>query len=159
MQTELPLSISEQLEKQGFAIVRDVLKIETVQALVAGIESTIGNQKNQSGYAMRHLLQAIPAVGRVANSAPVRALVEPVLGSKAFVARSLLFDKTPDANWKVTWHQDLTIAVQAKIKAPGFSAWTVKDGVVHVQPPPEVLEWMLTVRLHLDDCNSANGPL
>jgi len=31
--------------------------------------------------------------------------------------------------------------------------------VVHVQPPVRVLEKMLTVRLHLDDCFEDNGPL
>jgi ectoine hydroxylase-related dioxygenase (phytanoyl-CoA dioxygenase family) len=35
----------------------------------------------------------------------------------------------------------------------------VKDGVAHVQPPVEVLEQMLALRLHLDDCGPANGPL
>jgi ectoine hydroxylase-related dioxygenase (phytanoyl-CoA dioxygenase family) len=35
----------------------------------------------------------------------------------------------------------------------------MKDGLMHVQPPIAVLEQMLTVRLHLDDCNSSNGPL
>lgn len=31
--------------------------------------------------------------------------------------------------------------------------------MVHVQPPARVLERMLTVRLHLDDCDETNGPL
>jgi ectoine hydroxylase-related dioxygenase (phytanoyl-CoA dioxygenase family) len=72
---------------------------------------------------------------------------------------SIFFDKTPDANWKVAWHQDLTIAVRQKIEVACFTAWSVKDGVAHVQPPIEVLERMLTLRLHLDDCGPANGPL
>lgn len=35
----------------------------------------------------------------------------------------------------------------------------MKDGVHHVQAPPDVLETMLTVRIHLDDCGLENGPL
>ena len=35
----------------------------------------------------------------------------------------------------------------------------MKDGVVHVQPPAEVLAGMVTVRVHLDDCAADNGPV
>ena len=34
-----------------------------------------------------------------------------------------------------------------------------KAGVQHVQPPTEVLERMLTIRLHLDPCPSTKGAL
>src|SRR5206468_7563965 len=67
--------------------------------------------------------------------------------------------KTPHANWKVAWHQDLSIAVRERLDVAGFGPWSLKNGVVHVQPPREVLESMLTVRLHLDDCGQDNGPL
>jgi ectoine hydroxylase-related dioxygenase (phytanoyl-CoA dioxygenase family) len=81
------------------------------------------------------------------------------LGLDAFVIRDLFFDKTSEANWKVAWHQDLTIAVRHRIDLPGFGPWSEKDGVPHVRPPVELLERMLTVRLHLDDCGEQNGPL
>ncbi len=35
----------------------------------------------------------------------------------------------------------------------------MKTGVQHVQPPVAILERMLTVRVHLDDCDAENGPL
>lgn len=73
--------------------------------------------------------------------------------------RGILFDKTPDANWKVAWHQDLSIAVRAKHDALGYGPWSVKAGIPHVQPPVNVLRSMLTVRLHLDECDERNGPL
>jgi ectoine hydroxylase-related dioxygenase (phytanoyl-CoA dioxygenase family) len=98
-------------------------------------------------------------VRTIARSGVVRSLVEPVLGPNCFAVRGILFDKTPEANWKVVWHQDLTIAVQQKREAPGFGPWSEKAGVTHVQPPMEILERMLAVRLHLDDCGMENGPL
>jgi ectoine hydroxylase-related dioxygenase (phytanoyl-CoA dioxygenase family) len=73
--------------------------------------------------------------------------------------RGILFDKTPGANWKVPWHQDLSIAVTKQIDLPGYGPWSVKAGVPHVQPPVEILQRMLTIRLHLDDCGLDNGPL
>jgi ribosomal protein L13 len=36
---------------------------------------------------------------------------------------------------------------------------SVKDGVPHVQAPGHLLEQMLTIRLHLDDCDETNGAL
>jgi ectoine hydroxylase-related dioxygenase (phytanoyl-CoA dioxygenase family) len=35
----------------------------------------------------------------------------------------------------------------------------VKAGILHVQPPAEVLEQMISVRIHLDDCPEENGAL
>ena len=42
---------------------------------------------------------------------------------------------------------------------PGFTGWALKKGVWHVQPPSEILERMITVRLHLNDCGREQGPL
>lgn len=41
----------------------------------------------------------------------------------------------------------------------GYGPWTIKAGVVHVQPPISVLENMLAIRIHLDDCDDRNGVL
>lgn len=70
-----------------------------------------------------------------------------------------MFDKASDANWNLAWHQDVTIAVQRQMDVPGFGPWSVKDGIVHVQPPEEVLNAMVAIRVHLDPCGADNGPL
>ena len=57
------------------------------------------------------------------------------------------------------WHQDLTIATAERVEVAGFEPWTEKAGVPHVQPPTQVLESMLAIRVHLDDSTSANGPV
>lgn len=71
----------------------------------------------------------------------------------------ILFDKNSDANWKVIWHQDLTIAVRKHRNVPGFGPWSEKDSVPHVQPPLQLLTQMVAVRLHFDDCTEENGPV
>jgi hypothetical protein len=86
-------------------------------------------------------------------------LVEPVLGDRFFAVRGILFDKIPDANWKVPWHQDVTIAVEERVEVEGFGPWSIKADVLHVQPPAEVLEHMVSVRLPLDNCDEENGAL
>lgn len=73
--------------------------------------------------------------------------------------RSILFNKTAEENWPVAWHQDLTIAVDRKVEVDGYGPWSEKSGVVHVQPPSEVLESIVTLRLHLDDTPEENGAL
>jgi hypothetical protein len=74
------------------------------------------------------------------------------LADRCFPVRAIYFDKTPDSNWNVAWHQNLTIAVRERRDAAGFGPWSVKAGVPHVQPPVELLEHLVAVRLHLDPC-------
>ena len=108
---------------------------------------------------LRNLLRICPAVGRLANSPKTRGLLEHLSGQTVFPVRALFFDKTPAANWRVPWHQDLTIAVAQKVECPGFAGWSLKAGIPHVQPPAAILEGMLALRLHLDDCTAENGAL
>jgi len=149
------------IEKTGFAIHRDILNEHQLQDLLASLqleEHSGTRARHGSIYAARNLLQ-LPQIRQLVQTPEIRQLVEPLLGKNAFAVRGILFDKNSDANWKVMWHQDISIAVQEKIDTAGFGPWSQKAGVTHVQPPAEVLERMLTVRLHLDDCHADNGPL
>lgn len=67
--------------------------------------------------------------------------------------------RPPHANWFVPWHQDRSIAVAVRAEVAGYDRWTIKDGVPHVEPPEAILDGMLTLRIHLDDCGEDNGPL
>ena len=95
----------------------------------------------------------------MAQSPEIRLLVEPILGDGARVVRGIFFDKNPTTNWKVPWHQDLTIAVKNRLDLPDYHPWSVKEGIPHVQPPTAILEQMLTVRIHLDRTDESNGAL
>ncbi len=103
------------------------------------------------GGGTRRLFERMPELAELLS--PLCAVPGMVL------SRSILFDKTAESNWKVGWHQDVTLACEQRFERPGWTNWTVKDGVPHVQPPLEVLEQMLTLRLHLDPCGADNGPL
>lgn len=150
------------LDAHGYALVPGVIDRAEVDALLAALARAGEGEavrRRESVYAIRNLLEEVPEVRALARSAAVRALVEPVLGEGAFAVRGILFDKTPDANWKVVWHQDLTIAVRERQEVPGFGPWSEKEGVPHVQPPAPLLAGMVAVRLHLDDCTETNGPV
>lgn len=79
--------------------------------------------------------------------------------SGAKPVRALSFDKTPNLNWSVPWHQDRVIALTGRHDAPGFSNWSQKAGVWHCEPPLNLLKRMLFVRIHLDDCGADNGAM
>ena len=53
----------------------------------------------------------------------------------------------------------MTIAVEFKIDVAGYGPWSLKEEIVHVQPPIELLNNMVTVRIHLDETPESNGAL
>lgn len=111
------------------------------------------------GGAGRRGLLANPVVKQFADSGRIKALVRPHLLMEPQPVRAIYFDKSPEANWLVPWHQDLTVAVRQRRDVPGWGPWSVKEGVHHVQPPTELLEQMVAVRVHLDDSDADNGAL
>lgn len=148
--------------EHGFEILIDVLPKEACDQLADELTALHDQQKraveNKLG-GLRNLLKIMPAIAKLANSQNLKNVLEERLDKTAFPVRAIFFDKTPDANWKVAWHQDVTIAVAERIETPGFTAWSIKEDIVHVQPPREILENMATIRLHLDDCGADNGAL
>ncbi len=148
------------LELDGFRVAPAVLcdtEVENLRRIVAEIEGT-GVSKRQNVFAIRNLLDHAE-IQDLARSSKIRALIEPVLGPNCFAVRGIFFDKTPDANWKVPWHQDLSVAVKEKVEVADFGPWSEKAGAIHVQPPAAILKEMLTVRLHLDACDAQSGAL
>ncbi|MEM8559293.1 MAG: phytanoyl-CoA dioxygenase family protein [Bacteroidota bacterium] len=151
-----------QVDEDGYAVVEDVLGLTEVERLRhAFTEAEAVAAPRRSGralFAVRRAL-AIPAIRAEAESGAASRLAAAVLGPDANPVRAILFDKKPEANWKVAWHQDQTIAVKERADVEGYGPWSLKGGVVHVQPPAAVLEQMVTVRLHLDPCPAENGAL
>lgn len=81
------------------------------------------------------------------------------LGSAARPVRAIWFDKSADNNWALGWHQDRTIAVRQRADIAGYGPWSIKQGLLHVEPPFAVLESMVTLRIHLDPVPEDNAPL
>lgn len=148
----------EAFARDGFTIVPHAVPGHTVEALLDALGPQSAAAAGSRG-GVRHLLRDVPAVQRLAADPAMRSVAEAAVGLGAIAVRGLLFDKTPGANWKVIWHQDLTIAVRERRDVPGFGPWSEKEGVPHVQPPEALLRQMVAVRLHLDDCTEANGPV
>jgi hypothetical protein len=142
---------SWEIETHGFTVVPKVLAPEEVSAWISRLEPVAG--------AGRRAMLSESSVAALACSPRLLDLVRPFLPSEPFPVRGIFFDKSPEANWLVPWHQDLTLALQRKEDVEGFGPWSLKDGIPHVQPPVRMLEQMITVRLHLDATDEANGAL
>jgi hypothetical protein len=113
-----------------------VLLVEQVAHVVEAPQSVnhSGAVRNRGGiFAVRSLLDASPDVCALAFSDTIRGLVEPILDAQFLRVRGLLFDKISGANWKVPWHQDVTIAGQERVEADGFEPWFIKADVLHVE--------------------------
>jgi ectoine hydroxylase-related dioxygenase (phytanoyl-CoA dioxygenase family) len=148
--------------KDGYFVCEDVIPIDVVEWLrqaVAALSNREEVRRKRSVYGVRNLLEICPAVQALATKPTVRRFATAVLGENAFAVRAIFFDKVPDANWSLFWHQDNVIAVKERHDVPGFTAWSQKAGVWQVQPPAEILANMVAVRVHLDDCGPENGPL
>jgi hypothetical protein len=145
------ISVIAEVESRGFSIVPQVFTEAECGEWAMRLGPVAG--------AGRRGLLAMPFVTELAYSRRLLDLMRPHLAKEPFPVRAIYFDKSPEANWLVPWHQDLTLALRERAEVAGFEPWSVKDGIPHVQPPVELLEQMLTIRLHLDDADESNGAL
>ncbi len=156
-------SPASQVREEGFAIIAHLISNSEVAELCAVLEQVEGEesvrQRGGSAFAIRNLLALSPAIAQLAIRPDVLAPVSEVLGANPRPVRGILFNKTPDANWKVPWHQDVTIAVRERVELPGWGPWSEKAGVLHVQPPAEILDAILSLRISLDPTSAGNGAL
>lgn len=143
---------------QGVAIVRGLVDADWIAQAVPLVDGVLGWPETPRA-GVRGVFAREPRLVELVRVRAIAELIEFLCGEDAQVVRAIVFDKSPDANWSVPWHQDATIAVRERVEVPGFGPWAVKAGEHHCQPPREVLDRIITLRVHLDDCGPENGPL
>src|SRR5580698_6214520 len=144
-------AVSE-FKKSGYFVIPGVIDAvlnRRLGAFVAGIASGAGSRRLLDEAWCAHL------AGALRGDARIRSL----LPRNAVAVQCTLFDKSPAKNWLVSLHQDLSIPVRARVAAAQCSGWSEKKGVLFVQPPVEVLEQLVAVRMHLDNCPADAGAL
>lgn len=149
------------LGEAGYYLQPSLLNEDEIIALTAAIEAINGNTSHmrESVYAIRNPHLAAPDLVNILKETILPGLAESLFEDEPRIVRSLYFDKPVDANWRVPWHQDRVVALAEMGDAPGFQAWSTKDGIPHAQAPVALLERMVTIRIHIDDCDAANGAL
>ncbi|MGL5891541.1 MAG: phytanoyl-CoA dioxygenase family protein [Bacteroidia bacterium] len=154
---------AEYLAEHGFAILPAQLSNAEISLLNAAVDrfrqSNINTRRISEVFAIRNLLQTIPELTAILSNASVLKLAEEFVGSKSCIIRSIYFSKPAAANWVVPWHQDLTVNLKERTNSEGFSKWAVKDKQLTAKAPAELLSKILTLRIHLDDCDETNGAL
>ncbi len=145
-------SINNALNDEGFLFAPSLVDINVCLRLASCLEISYGSRN------ARHLIDD-PAVHKLILSPSISHHVQSLLGAGAFAFKATLFDKSSESNWLVAWHQDLSIPVISRVDIAGYTGWSIKDGVHYVQPPVTILNNIIALRIHLDDCHNANGAL
>lgn len=156
MQTlDVPKTFSAQVAGEGFAIIPCVLAEAEVTALAGRLQQS---RLPASRAGVRHAMRD-QTVAVLAQDSRLLQLARQVLGDGAIPFRATLFDKSPNSNWLVVWHQDTALPLRERRDVPSWGPWSIKDGVNYAHAPAHALEQVLALRLHLDDSNTDNGPL
>jgi hypothetical protein len=136
----------------------DLLTAELTDALAKPDDSVL--RHGDVVYAARNLMQVWPRAKTIWRTPVVVKFLQHVMGKRFGLVRVLFFDKPPAQTWSLPWHKDLTIAVRDnRLHSTRFCHPTTKAGVPHIEAPQDLLENMVTVRIHLDDVSMTNGPI
>lgn len=141
------------LEIDGYAVLPNAIGAGDLQAIempLAELALTGAGSRNLLEYAWCRRLAV-----QLARTPAIRE----ALPSAAMAIQCTLFDKHAASNWLVALHQDLSVPVLERREHPELRGWSRKEGVDFVQPPKELLETLLIVRVHLDACDLDSGPI
>ncbi len=139
------------LEANGYDILSPGLSAEDLAALQKEFPPSSPNRRNL--FLFSPLLESL-----VRNSSFSLAAKE-ILGRQCFAVRAIFFNKIEKANWHVPWHQDIGIPIRERKDVPGFTAFTMKEGILHANAPTSVLQNLIILRLHLDSATATNGAM
>src|SRR4051794_11802733 len=144
-----------EIEQRGFFIFPPLFSSKELERIG---NSLAGSSLQRSRAGIRHVLK-LESVAETARDPRLMEVAKGVLGPNAVPFHATLFEKSPDANWLVVWHQDTALPLREQKKKSGGGPWSVKEGVNYAHPPAAALSRVLALRLHLDESTVANGPL
>jgi hypothetical protein len=144
---------ADPLATHGFVLVPEVLSSEECEAIAA---HTISASAGSVGTRCLLPLAWCQVLARQVRRHP---LLTAFIPSGFVAAQCTYFEKSRSRNWLVAVHQDLSIPVAKRISHPALRGWSEKEGSLFVQAPVELLERLVAVRLHIDNCAVNDGPL
>ena len=147
--------LHDTVHQHGFAIIPAVLTGDDVDELTQHLSEA---QVRRTRAGARHLM-ADPFVADLANDPRLLNLAREILDGDPVPFRATLFDKSPDANWLVVWHQDTALPLTRRGEIAGWGPWSIKEGIHYAHAPAHALERVVALRVHLDDSTAENGPL
>jgi Phytanoyl-CoA dioxygenase (PhyH) len=140
------------LDEAGFALLPALLETGHLDEVAEFLEPWL-----QGAVGSRNLL-AQPQCRDTAAQLKTLLVEAGLLDGASVAVQCTLFDKTADRNWLVALHQDTSIPASTRSPDAAMPI-AIKESEPYVQPPVEVLQSLLAVRVHLDDCGADAGPL
>ncbi len=155
--------VRNDLAENGFIILPNSIDDSTLASSADAIEQvSITNtnfRRTNDLFAIRNLLQEVPELDKLLWHAPFNRLLDQVVGYGTDCVKAIYFDKPAGSNWVVPWHQDLQISVDRQESVARWTNWNRRHGQWRVQPSTYYLNYLTTVRIHLDECDETNGAL
>ena len=152
-----------ELEENGYSVLTDLYSDNEISGILACIENAVQDRnsfmKTKDLFAIRQLIKNVPELSNLLFNKKLTELIFDLSESEYFLTKAIYFDKPSESNWFVAYHQDLSISVDKKADLENYENWTFKKGQYGVQPPIEILQDTITIRIHLDKTNKNNGAL
>lgn len=143
----------QQFVKNGFVLTPQLLSASECDTFAANLCHSLPDAKGA-----RNLLSQAWCANLAAKIRSNTALAA-LISADYVAAQCTYFEKSPTLNWLVPIHQDLVIPVAQRVEHPSVKGWSRKEDALYVQAPLEVLQQLIAVRVHLDDCGVEDGPL
>ena len=152
-----------ELEENGYSVLSDLYSNNEINEILSCIENAgqEGNSfmKTKDLFAIRQLIKNVPELTNLLFNKKLANLISDLSESEYFLTKAIYFDKPSESNWFVAYHQDLSISVDKKADLENYVNWTFKKKQHGVQPPIEILQDTITIRIHLDNTDKNNGAL
>jgi len=145
--------IAPNLSELGFTVTEPIISHDECNAIIAELENisiaNVGSRALLKSHWCSELAVKLRTCDRLSS----------YFYSNQVAIQCTYFEKSVERNWLVPLHQDLSIPVAVKITHPKLKLWSVKEDMVFVQPPTEIIKQLTAVRLHLDECGLEDGAL
>lgn len=152
-----------ELEENGYSILADIYSNNEISQISTCLKNGEQNGssflKTKDLFAIRQLIKNVPELADLLFNAKLTELISNLSESEYFLTKAIYFDKPSESNWFVAYHQDLSISVDKKVDLENYVNWTYKKDQYGVQPPVNILQDTITIRIHLDDTDENNGAL
>ena len=137
----------------GYAVIDNVVTPAECREIAAVIAGELGAMSGTRCLLSRRWCKAL------ARRLRAHPAIAALLPDGHVASQCTFFSKSSSLNWLVPIHQDLSIPVAERVDAPALGGWSEKEGILFVQAPVSLLERLVAVRLHLDQCGADDGLL
>jgi Phytanoyl-CoA dioxygenase (PhyH) len=143
----------KQFVKNGFSLIPRLLTAAECDTAITRLSQSQSDAKG-----MRSLL-SLPWCADLAAHIRQSPMLSALIPDDYVAVQCTYFEKSREHNWLVPIHQDLGIPVAQRVDSPALKGWSLKEDALYVQAPLNVLQQLVAVRVHLDDCSADDGPL